>query len=172
MEGTLDNGVDLLITLGGDGTLLWGARLVAERNVPVLGINLGHMGFLTSIAEDGIEAALERLFSGGLHPGSPIHPRSPAGARGRDGTRSVSGPERFRDPQAGDGPGHPPGAPGRGGRGSGGDRRVHRRRSGPFYPHRLHGLLPLGRWAPSWPPPWGASSSPPSAPTPSPFAPW
>ncbi|MCK5651865.1 MAG: NAD(+)/NADH kinase, partial [Gemmatimonadetes bacterium] len=42
-EGTLDQGVDLLITLGGDGTLLWGARLVAERDVPVLGINLGHM---------------------------------------------------------------------------------------------------------------------------------
>jgi NAD+ kinase len=64
VEGTLDNGVDLLITLGGDGTLLWGARLVAEKNVPVLGINLGHMGFLTSISLDGIEEGLEHLFSG------------------------------------------------------------------------------------------------------------
>jgi NAD+ kinase len=56
--------VDLLITLGGDGTLLWGARLVAERDVPVLGINLGHMGFLTSIGQEEIEDALERLFAG------------------------------------------------------------------------------------------------------------
>jgi len=64
VEGTLDNGVDLLITLGGDGTLLWGARLVAEKDVPVLGINLGHMGFLTSVTVDGIEAAMERLFVG------------------------------------------------------------------------------------------------------------
>lgn len=64
VEGTLDNGVDLLITLGGDGTLLWGARLVAERNVPVLGINMGHMGFLTSVTQDGVEGALERLFQG------------------------------------------------------------------------------------------------------------
>jgi NAD+ kinase len=64
VEGTLDNGVDLLITLGGDGTLLWGARLVAERNVPVLGINLGHMGFLTSVNHDEVENALEQLFLG------------------------------------------------------------------------------------------------------------
>jgi NAD+ kinase len=64
IEGTLDEGVDLLITLGGDGTFLWGARLVAERGVPVLGINLGHMGFLTSITLNGIEEAMERLFQG------------------------------------------------------------------------------------------------------------
>jgi NAD+ kinase len=64
VAGTLENGVDLLITLGGDGTLLWGARLVAEKDVPVLGINLGHMGFLTSISLDGIEDGLGRLFSG------------------------------------------------------------------------------------------------------------
>jgi NAD+ kinase len=64
IEGTLDDGVDLLITLGGDGTFLWGARLVAERGVPVLGINLGHMGFLTSITLNGIEEAMERLFQG------------------------------------------------------------------------------------------------------------
>jgi NAD+ kinase len=60
----LDNGVDLLITLGGDGTLLWGARLVAARDIPVLGINLGHMGFLTSVTQDSIEEALESLFRG------------------------------------------------------------------------------------------------------------
>lgn len=67
VEGTLDNGVDLLITLGGDGTLLWGARLVADRDVPVLGINLGHMGFLTSVTENGIERALEGLFRGDFY---------------------------------------------------------------------------------------------------------
>lgn len=64
MEGTLEKGIDLLITLGGDGTLLWGARLVAELGVPVLGINLGHMGFLTSVTLDGMEDALEKLFNG------------------------------------------------------------------------------------------------------------
>jgi len=64
IEGTLEDGVDLLITLGGDGTFLWGARLVAERGVPVLGINMGHMGFLTSITLNEIEEAMERLFQG------------------------------------------------------------------------------------------------------------
>ena len=64
IEGTLENGVDLLVTLGGDGTFLWGARMVAEKNVPVLGINLGHMGFLTSVTLNGIESSLERLFVG------------------------------------------------------------------------------------------------------------
>jgi NAD+ kinase len=64
IEGTLEDGVDLLITLGGDGTFLWGARLVAERGVPVLGINMGHMGFLTSITLNEIEEAMERLFRG------------------------------------------------------------------------------------------------------------
>ena len=64
MENTLEEGIDLLVTLGGDGTLLWGARLVAELGVPVLGINLGHMGFLTSVTLDGMEDALEKLFLG------------------------------------------------------------------------------------------------------------
>lgn len=56
--------VDLLITLGGDGTLLRGARLVATRSVPVLGVNLGNLGFLTSIAPHELEDALPRVFSG------------------------------------------------------------------------------------------------------------
>ena len=62
--GSADDGIDILITLGGDGTLLWGARLVAERGVPVLGVNLGRMGFLTSITVDEIEEALGGLFRG------------------------------------------------------------------------------------------------------------
>jgi NAD+ kinase len=56
--------VDLLVTLGGDGTLLRGARLVATRHVPVLGVNLGYLGFLTSIAPHELESALPRFFAG------------------------------------------------------------------------------------------------------------
>jgi NAD+ kinase len=56
--------LDLLVTLGGDGTLLRGARLVATCGVPVLGINLGHLGFLTSAAADEAEAAVAAFFGG------------------------------------------------------------------------------------------------------------
>ena len=56
--------IDLLVTLGGDGTLLRGARLVAEHHTPVLGVNLGFMGFLTSIAPGELDEALSNLLSG------------------------------------------------------------------------------------------------------------
>jgi NAD+ kinase len=56
-------GLDLLLTLGGDGTLLRGARLVGPA-VPILGINLGHLGFLTTAAPDELEAALDRWLAG------------------------------------------------------------------------------------------------------------
>ncbi len=56
--------LDLLLTLGGDGTLLRGARMVAPFGVPVLGVNLGHLGFLTSFGPDELEAGLERAIAG------------------------------------------------------------------------------------------------------------
>lgn len=56
--------LDLLITLGGDGTLLRGARLVVPHGVPVLGINLGHLGFLTSLGPPEVEVGLQALIAG------------------------------------------------------------------------------------------------------------
>ena len=56
--------LDLLLTLGGDGTLLNGARAVAPFGVPVLGVNLGNLGFLTSVAPRELESAWEQLMAG------------------------------------------------------------------------------------------------------------
>ncbi|HET9982006.1 MAG TPA: NAD(+)/NADH kinase [Longimicrobiales bacterium] len=56
--------MDLLLTLGGDGTLLRGARLVAPFHTPVLGVNLGYLGFLTSISPAELEGSLERVLTG------------------------------------------------------------------------------------------------------------
>jgi NAD+ kinase len=56
--------IDLMISLGGDGTLLRGARLVAPHHTPVLGVNLGHLGFLTSVGPEEMEAALGAIMAG------------------------------------------------------------------------------------------------------------
>jgi NAD+ kinase len=58
---TTPDGLDLLLTLGGDGTMLRGARFLAGRQVPVLGINLGRVGFLTCCSVDELTSALERI---------------------------------------------------------------------------------------------------------------
>lgn len=54
----------LLVTLGGDGTLLDGARMAAPLGVPVLGVNLGRLGFLTELEADEIESGLRRFLAG------------------------------------------------------------------------------------------------------------
>lgn len=56
--------LDLLVTLGGDGTMLRGARMVARTGTPVLGVNLGRLGFMTAVRRAELSTALESLFAG------------------------------------------------------------------------------------------------------------
>jgi NAD+ kinase len=65
-ESELAEAIDLLVVLGGDGTLLHGAELVADRGVPIIGINLGHLGFLTSCPPQRARETLEHVLDGKL----------------------------------------------------------------------------------------------------------
>jgi len=63
-DAQLVDQADALISLGGDGTMLGALRLVAGRPVPVLGVNLGNLGFLVEVQPDELDAALDRLERG------------------------------------------------------------------------------------------------------------
>ena len=56
--------VDCVLVLGGDGTLLQASRDLTERDLPLLGINMGTLGYLAEVDRKGIEPALERLLAG------------------------------------------------------------------------------------------------------------
>jgi len=76
-KSDLPGQVDLLIVLGGDGTLLSMARAVGDLGVPILGVNLGGLGFLTATTLDEMLPALDTLLAGGME----VEERMMLGAR-------------------------------------------------------------------------------------------
>ncbi|HTO23691.1 MAG TPA: NAD(+)/NADH kinase [Spirochaetia bacterium] len=60
------DGVDLAVSLGGDGTLLSCARMLSHRDVPILAVNMGDIGFITEVSGNELEDVLERYLRGGL----------------------------------------------------------------------------------------------------------
>ena len=56
---------ELFITLGGDGTILSAAALIKDLETPILGINLGRLGFLASIEQERLSEAIDKVLSGG-----------------------------------------------------------------------------------------------------------
>ena len=60
----LAEAVDLMIAVGGDGTLLHAARVVAKENLPLLGVNLGRLGFLTDVSAENVLETLDAILAG------------------------------------------------------------------------------------------------------------
>lgn len=60
---SLDSTFDLLISIGGDGTILRAITYIKDSGIPIVGINTGRLGFLATIQDDEIEAALTSIFN-------------------------------------------------------------------------------------------------------------
>ena len=60
----LPEGLDFLFSLGGDGTFLEMVNLVRDSGIPVLGVNIGRLGFLSYISQENMDESLESVFSG------------------------------------------------------------------------------------------------------------
>jgi NAD+ kinase len=60
----LCDGLDLAVSLGGDGTMLHAVQLVCGTGVPVLGVNVGHLGYLTTVEPNHLITGLERFLAG------------------------------------------------------------------------------------------------------------
>jgi len=63
-ENRLSEGLDLAVCLGGDGTMLRTIDLVGRHHVPVLGVNVGHLGYLTEVEPANLDEALDRFLNG------------------------------------------------------------------------------------------------------------
>ena len=96
---------DVLVVLGGDGTLLRAARAVIQVDVPLLGVNLGKVGFLSKVEANELEAVLAKLAAGEftVDERMALEARLLPGGRGR-GQRRPPRPQRRRRSPAGRSP--------------------------------------------------------------------
>ena len=86
-EADLPAEVDLIVAVGGDGTMLHAARQVAGRQVPLLGVNRGRLGFLTDVSPDQMVASVDAVLSGDFVAESRLMLQAEIGADG-----AVTGP--------------------------------------------------------------------------------
>ncbi|MBE5869259.1 MAG: NAD(+)/NADH kinase [Lachnospiraceae bacterium] len=67
-EKVISKQADCMLVLGGDGTILRAARQMGELNIPILGVNMGTLGYLTEVEPDNIDSALTQLLAGEAQP--------------------------------------------------------------------------------------------------------
>ena len=151
-------GCDLIIVLGGDGTLLSAARAIGRREIPLFPVNLGGLGFLTAITVDEMFPELERALRGEhrvakrklLNTEVMRDGKLVASYRCAERRRAHEGRDRAHDR-----PGRPRGRPVR--------VRLQGRRADHLYAHGVDGIFAFGGRAHHFPFGAGASASRPSA---------
>jgi NAD+ kinase len=85
-EESIASQADLVIAIGGDGTLLYAARLVARHDVPLLGINRGRLGFLTDVMPQDVLSCLDAALRGELE--RDVRPLLQARLQGSSGAQA------------------------------------------------------------------------------------
>jgi NAD+ kinase len=86
-ESELPTHADLIVAIGGDGTMLYAGRLASERDVPLLGINRGRLGFLADVKPDEMLASIAHVLAGNYSRDSRLQLR--ASLRRADGSEAV-----------------------------------------------------------------------------------
>ncbi|SFN10182.1 NAD+ kinase [Formivibrio citricus] len=81
---------DLVIVLGGDGVMLGAARMVAPYHVPVVGVNMGRLGFLTDLSVSEMEAQVEAILKGAFNPEDRIMLEARVMREGREIDRQLA----------------------------------------------------------------------------------
>ncbi|WP_232370901.1 NAD(+)/NADH kinase [Desulfogranum marinum] len=84
----LTPGLDMLVVLGGDGTLLHVAKQASNSDIPILGVNLGNLGFLTEVSADEMYYSLETVLAGDYRVEERIM-LAAAVIHGKDGAKSA-----------------------------------------------------------------------------------
>ena len=99
-------GLDLAVSLGGDGTMLRTVDLVYDAGVPVLGVNVGQLGYLAEVEPVDLDAALERLLAGDYAVADRMMLQVTIESDGPGG-RALVGAQRSRAREAAPGPAGP-----------------------------------------------------------------
>ena len=82
--GQMPEEADCMIVLGGDGTVLQAAREMGNGQIPLIGVNLGTLGYMTEIEPEGVDEALEHLISGNYTKESRMMLQGEVQAEGED----------------------------------------------------------------------------------------
>ena len=96
VDGVFDNddfSADFAVSMGGDGTLLKTASRVGEKNIPIIGVNIGRLGFLADVNPSEIEQAMAAVFEGHYS----VHEHSVIMIETSDGDRIVGSPYALND---------------------------------------------------------------------------